>query len=152
MGAIVTQHPQLAKVVVSYVGLYDMLRSELSPNGEFNITEFGTVKNPEHFRALHAYSPYHRVEDGVEYPPVLMLTGANDPRVEPSQSRKMTARLQVATASDRPILLRTSDSSGHGVDTPLAEQIDQTVDVFAFIFDQLGIEVHSPAGSAAIGE
>jgi prolyl oligopeptidase len=151
MGAIVTQHPQLAKVVVSYVGLYDMLRSELSPNGEFNITEFGTVKNPDHFQALHAYSPYHRAEDGVAYPPMLMLTGENDPRVEPSQSRKMTARLQAATASDAPILLRTSDGSGHGGDTPLAEQIAQTVDAYAFMFDQLGIEAPSQPDSSQSG-
>ena len=76
-----------------------------------------------------------------------MLTGANDPRVEPMQSRKMIARLQAATASDAPILLRTSDNSGHGIDTPLAEQIDETVDVYAFIFDQLGIEFRPTAGA-----
>jgi prolyl oligopeptidase len=117
-----------------------MLRSELSPNGEFNITEFGTVKNKEQFEAMYAYSPYHRVKDGVEYPPILMLTGENDPRVEPSQSRKMIARLQAATGSEAPILLRTSSDSGHGVDTPLAERIAQTVDVLAFIFNELGID------------
>jgi prolyl oligopeptidase len=140
MGAVFTQHPQLPQVVVSYVGLYDMLRSELSPNGEFNITEFGTVKNPEHFDALYAYSPYHRVQDGESYPAILMLTGENDPRVEPSQSRKMIARLQAANGSEEPILLRTSSDSGHGVDTPLAERIAQTVDMLAFIFDELGVD------------
>ena len=152
MGAIVTQHPQLAKVVVSFVGLYDMLRSELSPNGEFNITEFGTVKNPDHFHALHAYSPYHQVRDGVAYPPVLMLTGANDPRVEPSQSRKMIARLQSASSSDIPLLLRTSDDSGHGNDAPLSEQIAQVADAYAFVFSQLGIDASRPTGSAQAGQ
>ena len=127
-------------MVVSFVGIYDMLRTELSPNGEFNITEFGTVKNADQFQAMLAYSPYEHVEEGVRYPAMLMLTGANDPRVEPMQSRKMIARLQAATASPAPILLRTSDNSGHGIGTPLAEQIDETVDVYAFIFDQLGIE------------
>jgi prolyl oligopeptidase len=151
MGAIFTQHPDLPKVVVSYVGLYDMLRSELSPNGEFNITEFGTVKNPDHFEALYAYSPYHRVRDGESYPPILMLTGENDPRVEPSQSRKMIARLQAANGSDAPILLRTSSESGHGVDTPLAERIEQTVDTLAFIFDQLGIDYQAPAATSPRG-
>lgn len=145
MGAIFTQHPELPHVVVSYVGLYDMLRSELSANGEFNITEFGTVKDPEQFKALYAYSPYHHVEDGESYPAILMLTGENDARVEPSQSRKMIARLQAANASDAPILLRTSADSGHGVDTPLAERIEQTVDMLAFIFDQLGIDFRAPA-------
>jgi prolyl oligopeptidase len=125
--------------VVSYVGIYDMLRVELSPNGEFNITEFGTVRNPEHFRALHAYSPYHNVEDGTHYPAVLFLTGENDPRVDPMESRKMTARLQAATAASHPILLRTSSSTGHGGDTPLAERIAETTDAYVFVFDQLGL-------------
>jgi prolyl oligopeptidase len=116
---------------------------ELSPNGAFNITEFGTVKNLADFRAMLAYSPYENVKQGVRYPAVLMLTGANDPRVEPMQSRKMIARLQAATASSAPILLRTSDDSGHGVGTPLAELIDETVDVYAFLFDQLGIKFRS---------
>jgi prolyl oligopeptidase len=109
------------------------------------------VKNPEQFKALYAYSPYHRVKQGVEYPPVLMLTGENDPRVEPSQSRKMIARLQAATASDAPILLRTSDSSGHGGDTPLAEQIDQTVDAYAFMFAELGIDFAASSGGSSTG-
>lgn len=139
MGATFTQHPELMKAVVSHVGIYDMLRVELSPNGKFNIVEFGTVTNADQFRALHAYSPYHRVQDGVRYPAVLFLTGANDPRVDPMQSRKMTARLQVASASDAPILLRTSSNSGHGAGTALSERIEQTVDVDAFLLDQLGV-------------
>lgn len=140
MGATLTQHPDLMRAVVSHVGIYDMLRVELSPNGVFNIVEFGTVKNPEHFAALHAYSPYHNVTDGVQYPPILFLTGANDPRVDPMQSRKMVARLQAATGSKEPILLRTSSNAGHGGDTALAEKIEQTVDVFAFLFDRLGVQ------------
>jgi prolyl oligopeptidase len=138
MGATLTQHPDHMKTVVSLVGIYDMLRVELSPNGAFNVTEFGTVKNEDHFRALLAYSPYHNVKDGVDYPPTLFLTGENDPRVEPSQSRKMTARLQAANP-DGTYLLRTSADSGHGLDTPLTERIAQQTDIFAFIFDQLGV-------------
>jgi prolyl oligopeptidase len=140
MGAILTQHPELVKAVVASVGIYDMLRVELSPNGEFNITEFGTVKNPEHFKALRAYSPYHNVEDSVDYPAVLFLTGANDPRVDPMQSRKMVARLQAASPEAGPFLLRTSSDSGHGRDTPLSERVAQQVDIYAFLFDQLGVE------------
>lgn len=139
MGATMTQHPNLMKCVVSYVGIYDMLRVELSPNGVFNIPEFGTVKNPDHFRALYAYSPYHNVKDDTSYPATLFLTGANDPRVDPMQSRKMTARLQ-ATETASPILLRTSPDSGHGGDTALSERIEQTVDVDAFLFHFLGVE------------
>ncbi len=144
MGATFTQHPQLMKAVVSHVGIYDMLRVELSANGVFNISEFGTVANPDHFRALYAYSPYHHVNDGTKYPAVLFLTGANDPRVDPMQSRKMTARLQAAAPSDVPILLRTSSNSGHGAGTALSERIEQTVDVFAFLFDQLAVKYRTP--------
>jgi len=140
MGAAMVQHPTLMKAVISYVGIYDMLRVELSPNGQFNIPEFGTVKNPDHFKALHAYSPYHNVEDGVAYPATLFLTGANDPRVDPMQSRKMTARLQAATGSDAPILLRTSSESGHGGGPRISERIEETAQVYAFIFDQLGVK------------
>ena len=111
MGATFTQHSGLARAVVARVGIYDMLRVELSPNGEFNVPEFGTVKDREQFQALHAYSPYHLVRDGTAYPAILFMTGANDPRVDPMQSRKMTARLQ-ASGTSRPVLLRTSGKHG----------------------------------------
>jgi len=139
MGAALTQHPDLFRAVVSYVGIYDMLRVELHPNGAFNVTEFGTVKEPDQFRALFAYSPYHHVVDGTEYPAALFLTGDNDPRVDPANSRKMTARLQ-ASGTKRPILLRTSSNSGHGIGTALSERIAEDADVFAFLFDQLGVK------------
>jgi prolyl oligopeptidase len=141
MGAFLTQHPTLARAVVAHVGLYDMLRVELDPNGAFNVTEFGTVKDPAHFRALHAYSPYHNVRDGTEYPAVFFLAGETDGRVNPAHSRRMTARLQAATASTNPILIRLSADSGHGMGTGLAEKIAQQADVFAFLFDQLGMSV-----------
>jgi prolyl oligopeptidase len=139
MGAMITQHPEAARTVVAHVGIYDMLRVELSSNGRFNIPEYGTVQDPDQFEALYAYSPYHNVDDGVAYPAVLFLTGANDPRVDPMQSRKMTARLQAASSSGLPILLRTSADTGHG-GLPLSEKIEQIVVVYGFIFDQLGIE------------
>ena len=140
MGATLVQHPELVHAVVSFVGIYDMLRVELSPNGAFNVTEFGTVTDEAQYRALRAYSPYHNVRDGVRYPATLFLTGANDPRVEPWHSRKMTARLQVAQAGDAPILLRTSDTSGHGMQTALSEEIGEDTDVVAFLLAELGVE------------
>jgi prolyl oligopeptidase len=140
MGAVITQHPDLCRAVVSFVGIYDMLRVELSPNGRFNVPEFGTVNDLQQFRAMYAYSPYHHVQAGTAYPSVLFMTGANDPRVDPMHSRKMTARLQAATSSHRPILLRTSSSTGHGLGTPLSEQIDEDVDYYAFLFHELGLE------------
>jgi prolyl oligopeptidase len=139
MGAMITQHPDLFRAVVSSVGIYDMLRVELAPNGAFNVTEFGTVKDPDQFKALYAYSPYHHVVDGTKYPAVLMLTGANDGRVAPYHSRKMTARLLAANKSGNPILLRTSSSAGHGIGTALSERIKQSADIYAFLFAQLGV-------------
>ena len=140
MGAALTQHPELFRAVVSHVGIYDMLRCELYPNGAFNVTEFGTVTVPEEFRALHAYSPYHHVEAGTAYPAVLLLSGTNDPRVNPADSRKFAARLQAATASGRPVLLRVS-GSGHGFGTSLSDAVSQIVDQYAFLFWQLGMKV-----------
>jgi prolyl oligopeptidase len=139
MGAMITQHPDLMRAVVTSVGIYDMLRVELAPNGAFNVTEFGTVKDPEEFKALYAYSPYHHVVDGTKYPSILMMTGANDGRVAPYHSRKMTARLDEANKSDNPILLRTSSSAGHGIGTALSERIKQSADIYAFLFTQLGM-------------
>jgi prolyl oligopeptidase len=136
MGAAMTQHPELYRAVVSHVGIYDMLRVELSPNGAFNVTEFGTVKEQDQFNALYAYSPYHHVRDGTQYPAVLFMTGANDPRVDPANSRKMTARLQ-ASGTKLPVLLRTSSTSGHGIGSALSERLNQEADVEAFLFTQL---------------
>jgi prolyl oligopeptidase len=143
MGAALTQHPELFRAVVSYAGWYDMLRVEVSPNGAFNVPELGTVKDPEQFRALYAYSPYHRVKDNTAYPAVLFITGDNDGRVDPMHSRKMTARLQAATRSKLPILLRTSSDTGHGAGTSLGARIAQESNVLAFLFDQLQIKTSS---------
>jgi prolyl oligopeptidase len=139
MGAMITQHPDLMRAVVSQVGIYDMLRVELAPNGAFNVTEFGTVKDPDQFKALYAYSPYHHVLNGAKYPSILMMTGANDGRVAPYHSRKMVARLDEANKSQNPILLRTSSSAGHGIGTALNERIKQLADMYAFLFAQLGM-------------
>jgi prolyl oligopeptidase len=141
MGAAIVQHPELFRAVVSGVGIYDMLRVELHPNGAFNVTEYGTVKDEAQFHALFAYSPLHNVKDGTPYPAVLFMTGANDPRVDPYHSRKMTARLQAATSSEHPILLRASNDTGHGMGTPLAAEIDETSDMLAFLFHELGVKV-----------
>lgn len=141
MGALLTQRPELFAAVVSHVGIYDMLRVELSPNGAFNVPEFGSVADPAQFRALFAYSPYHNVKDGAAYPPVLLPTGANDPRVDPMHSRKMAARLQAATGGRSLVLLRASAGSGHGIGTGLDERIALEVDVWAFLFAELGVKV-----------
>jgi prolyl oligopeptidase len=140
MGAFLTQRPELARVVVSRVGIYDMLRVELDPNGVFNTTEFGTVKDPDQFKALYAFSPFHRVKDGVPYPAVLFPCGENDGRVNPAHSRKMTAALQAATSSDRPILLRMTSTAGHGMGSSLKDRVAEQADIYAFLFQELGVD------------
>jgi prolyl oligopeptidase len=142
MGAMIAQHPQDFNATISHVGIYDSVRSELSPNGAFNIPEFGTVKDPALFTALYAYSPYHHVGED-SYPAILFMTGENDGRVDPMHSRKMTAALQFANTSGKPVLLRTSGNTGHGAGTPLSEGISQQVDRLVFLFDSLGMEYQS---------
>jgi len=138
MGAMVVQHPELASVVVALVPVLDMLRVELHPNGVYNVTEYGTVTDPELFRALHAYSPYHNVADGVAYPAVLLTAGEFDPRVDPYHAKKMAARLQAATASGEPVLLRI-EAGGHGLTSSLDQRIEELTDVYTFIIDRLGM-------------
>jgi len=140
MGAFLTQRPDLARAVVSRVGIYDMLRVELDPNGAFNTTEFGSVKDEDQFKALHAYSPYHHVKDGAAYPAVLFPCGENDGRVNPAHSRKMTARLQAATSSGQPVLLRTTATAGHGMGSSLKDRVAEQADIYAFLLQELGVD------------
>ncbi|HTM57214.1 MAG TPA: prolyl oligopeptidase family serine peptidase [Candidatus Udaeobacter sp.] len=140
MGAMIAQHPDLFGVVISSVGVYDMLRVELSPNGLFNVTEYGTVKDEAQFRSLLAYSPYQNLKNGTQYPSILLLTGANDPRVAPYNSFKFAARLQ-ATGTTRPVLLRTSMNTGH-IGTPLRARNQESADIYSFLFSQLGVTYH----------
>jgi prolyl oligopeptidase len=144
VGATMVQHPNLISAVVSHVGVYDMLRWEQDPNGQFNIPEFGSVEDPDQFRALYAYSPYHHVKDGVDYPPVLLATGANDLRVNPANSRKFAARLQAAEGHNGVVLLRTSAGTGHGAGSPLDEIVELYTDQYAFIFHYLDVPVGPP--------
>lgn len=137
MGAAFTQHPEMFHAVVSMVGIYDMLRVELSPNGAFNVTEFGTVKEADQFKALYAYSPYHHVKDGTQYPAILLTTGDNDARVDPMQSRKMAARLE-ASGTRQPVLLRTSSTAGHGIGSSIDDNVALWTDIDAFLLKELG--------------
>ena len=140
MGAVVTQRPELFRAVVAQVGIFDMVRVELDPNGQFNTTEFGTVKDEAQFKALFAYSPYHRVRDGVKYPAMFLPAGANDGRVNPLHTRKMSARLQAATDSGRPIYLYVTSGDGHGIGSSLSVRLDQNADWLSFLIDQLGMK------------
>ena len=138
MGAVLTQHPDIAKAVIAEVPVLDMLRVELHPNGAFNVTEFGTVADPDLFAAMYAYSPYHLVVDGTPYPAVLLTAGEFDPRVDAYHAKKMAARLQAATSSAAPILLRI-EPGGHGIGQSLDQTVGLLTDVYAFAFAQLGV-------------
>ena len=137
MGAVLTQHPDIARAVVAEVPVLDMLRVELHPNGAYNVAEFGTVEDLEQFAAMYSYSPYHHVVDGTPYPAVLLTAGVFDPRVDAYHAKKMTARLQAATSSDAPILLRV-ESGGHGIGQSLDQEVGLETDVLAFVSAQLG--------------
>jgi prolyl oligopeptidase len=139
MGAVLTQHPDIARAVVAAVPVLDMLRVENDPNGVYNVTEFGSVREPEQFAAMYAYSPYHHVVDGTPYPAVMLTAGEFDPRVDAYHAKKMTARLQAATSSDAPILLRT-EAGGHGVGQSLEQEIGFEADVLAFVSAQLRLD------------
>jgi prolyl oligopeptidase len=141
MGAVLTQRPDVARAVVAAVPVMDSLRSETTMNGRYNTTEFGSVEDPVVFKALMDYSPYHNVKDGTEYPAVLLTAGENDIRVDAWHAKKMTARLQAASTSDRPVLLRL-EAGGHLAGS-LDQNIDETTDLYAFMFDQLGIHPES---------
>jgi prolyl oligopeptidase len=142
MGAVLTQRPDIARAVVAAVPVLDSLRSETSTNGVYNVTEFGTVSDPEQFAALMAYSPYHRVEDQTSYPAVLMTAGEHDTRVDAWHAKKMTARLQAATRSEHPVLLRM-EAGGH-LDGSLDQMVEESTDIYAFLFDQLGMGYATP--------
>jgi prolyl oligopeptidase len=148
MGAMLTQHPELARVIVAQVPVLDMLRVELHPNGVYNVTEFGTVTDPELFRVLYSYSPYHNVADEVAYPAVLLTAGEFDPRVDPYHAKKLAARVQAATTSGEPVLLRM-EAGGHGLTSSLDQRIEETADLYAFVFDRLAIGYQVPRSDAS---
>lgn len=139
MGAALTQRPDLFRVVICANPLLDMVRYHKFLIAKLWIPEYGSAEDPTQFQWLHAYSPYHRVKDHTRYPATLLLTADSDTRVDPMHAKKMTARLQSATSSDAPILLRYETQAGHGVGTPLSKNIDRYTDIWSFIFWQLGI-------------
>jgi prolyl oligopeptidase len=138
IGRAITDRPDLFAAAIINVGLNDMLRFETTTNGVPNIQEFGSTKTEEGFRALYAMSALHHVKDGVKYPAVLLTTGINDPRVEPWMSGKMAARLQAASASGKPILLRVDYDAGHGFGSSRKQRNEEHADEFAFLFHELG--------------
>ncbi|MCP4583113.1 MAG: S9 family peptidase [candidate division Zixibacteria bacterium] len=143
VGATMTQNPELFKAVVCMKGVLDMLRFESEPNGVFNVTEYGSVTDPDQFKALYAYSPYHSIKQGVRYPDVLFTADVNDYRVGAGNSRKMAARLQTIADPRTMVLLRMSEGAGHGIGSSLSASLDQKADIMTFLFDRLGVNYGS---------
>jgi len=137
MGLALTRNPGLYRAVVSEVGIYDLLRVELTPNGAYNTPEFGTVKDPAQFAWMLKQSPYYNVHKGTAYPAVLMTTGENDPRVDPYMSRKMVAMLQADTASANPVFLIQRAGQGHGIGNSFDQQVEKTTEIDTFFDSQL---------------
>jgi prolyl oligopeptidase len=139
MGACLTQRPELFRAVVIQVPLLDMLRYHRFRIARLWIPEYGSADDPEQFRWLRAYSPYHRVAPGVPYPAVLLATAESDTRVDPLHARKMAARLQAATSSAHPILLRLEARAGHGAGKPISKVLEELTDTWCFVFSELGV-------------
>lgn len=147
IGGAINQAPELFAAAQAAVGVSDMLRMELTPNGAPNVAEFGTVKNPAHFKPMFALSPYHNVKDGQAYPAVIVTTGANDPRVDAWMPAKFAARLQSATAGRpgaKPVWLRVDYEAGHGMGSSVASQLDEQADVWSFFLWQMGHPNYQP--------
>ncbi len=136
IGGALTQRPDLFTLCICNVGVMDTLRMEAGPNGAVNTPEFGSVKDADGFKALYAMDAYQHVKDGTAYPAVLLITGANDPRVDPWQLFKMAARLQAATSSKNPILLRIDYDAGHGIGSSKTQRDLVTADEAALLLSR----------------
>jgi prolyl oligopeptidase len=143
VGAAMVQRPDLFGAVVCQYPLLDMLRYHQFLVARFWVPEYGSAEDPEQFEFLRAYSPYHNVEQGTDYPAVLFITGDGDTRVAPLHARKMTALVQDATGSDEPVLLRYHTKAGHTGAKPVSQEIEDAVDLLAFLTWQLGLPVDS---------
>ena len=138
VGGAIVQHPELFVAAIDNVGMTDLLRFQLSQGGAANVPEFGDVTDAGEFKYLYTVSPYNHVVDGTRYPAVLGITGTNDPRVPTWMVAKMIARLQTASTSGRPILLRVDFDEGHGLGSSRPQRERLLADQFSFVLWQSG--------------
>ncbi len=141
MGAALTQRPDLFRAVVCQVPLLDMLRYQNFQIAKLWIPEYGSAEDPKQFDYIYAYSPYPHVKPGTLYPATLFMTADSDTRVDPMHAKKMTALLQAQATNgpDRPILLRVDTKAGHGAGKPVSKLLEDNVDIWTFVFWQLGV-------------
>lgn len=145
VGRSITTRPDLFAAAIDAVPMSDVVRSEFTPNGPPNIPEFGSVKTEDGFKGLYEMSAYHHVEDGTAYPAVMVTTGFNDPRVISWEPGKMAARLEAATSSGKPILLRVDYDAGHGFGSTKSQREQELADEMSFILWQFGVAGFRPA-------
>ena len=141
VGSAMTQRPDLFRAVICMVPMLDMLRYHVFDNAHVWKEEFGTAEDPEDFKALLGYSPYHHVREGVAYPATMIVSGDVDRNCNPLHARKMTARLQAANSSAHPIFLDHSPFRGHSPVLPLSERVEALTDRMAFLCEQLELPV-----------
>lgn len=141
VGACMTQEPWLYGAALPAVGVLDMLRYHLFTIGWAWAGDYGTVDDPEEFKALYAYSPLHNIEEGTAYPATLITTADHDDRVVPAHSFKFAAALQHAQGGDAPILIRIETRAGHGAGKPTALRIQEAADRWAFLVKVFDLEV-----------
>ena len=137
IGACMTQRPDLFGACLPIVGVMDMLRFNKFTIGWAWVSDYGSPEDPEQFKTLHAYSPYHNLKPGTKYPPTLVLTGDHDDRVVPGHSFKFAARLQACQGGDAPTLIRIQTKAGHGFGKPTKILIDELADIYSFLVNEL---------------
>jgi prolyl oligopeptidase len=140
VGACMTQEPNLFKVAIPKVGVLDMLKFHQFTIGKYWTTDYGCSDNAVDFDYLIKYSPIHNVKEGTEYPATIVVTGDHDDRVVPAHSFKFIAQLQAKQAGENPVLIRIDSAAGHGSGKPIAKQIEEFTDTWAFVFHHLGME------------
>lgn len=144
MGAAFTQRPDLYRAVICQVPLLDMLRYQNFQIAKLWIPEYGSAEDPQQFKWLYAYSPYHHVKEGTEYPAILFMTADTDTRVDPMHAKKMAALMQAeaknGASKQRPILLRIEPKAGHGAGKPISKQVEEYTDIYSFLFWQMGMK------------
>ncbi|MCM2317471.1 MAG: prolyl oligopeptidase family serine peptidase [Thermoanaerobaculia bacterium] len=141
VGAVVNQRPELFGAALPAVGVMDMLRFHNFTSGKAWVDDYGSSDDPAQFEALLAYSPYHNVKPGTKYPATLVTTGDTDDRVVPGHSFKYAAALQAAQAGLAPVFIRIETRAGHGAGKPLSKRIEETADLWSFLYANLGMKL-----------
>jgi len=151
VGAVMTQRPDLFGACLPAVGVMDMLRFHKFTAGRYWVDDYGSSDDPEEFKALLAYSPYHNIKPGTLYPPTMVMTADTDDRVVPGHSFKFAAALQNAQADEHaPVIIRIESRAGHGAGTPISKYIEREADEWAFLVKHLGMK--GPSTSTAAGQ